>query len=190
MKIAGEYLISVPVDQTWSLLCDLERLVHLIPGVEVVSAAGDDVLCKVQVGIGTFSGEFAGKARFRDLDESRHHLLLDARTLQAADTGIVAVVALQLLPIAGHTRVVADTNLDVTGELAETDDATLRHAWDRLLRRSFERVDLAFMGPQSDPSVRDTFLKYAAAGVASAARTILRITGWRPTKINPPQDPL
>ena len=189
MKISGEYLVSTSVDETWSAISDLERLVPSIPGVELVSGVGDDVLCKVRVGIGAFSGEFAGKARFQDLDEARHRAVIEARTIQAEDTGIVTVVVLQLHPVDGHTRITADTDLDIAGELAEVDPDAVRHAWDRLLRRSFERVDLKVVGGQGEPSVGDLFLKYAAAGVASAVKAILGLAAWRPRPVNPPQDP-
>ena len=71
MKITNEFTVSAPVERAWEVLTDLEQVVPLMPGAQLVGQEGDDYLGKVKVKVGPVTSEFSGKAHFVERDARR-----------------------------------------------------------------------------------------------------------------------
>ena len=48
MKIANQFDVSAPIERAWDVLCDLEQVIPLMPGAQLISHEGDDYLGKVK----------------------------------------------------------------------------------------------------------------------------------------------
>ncbi|HNA50320.1 MAG TPA: SRPBCC domain-containing protein, partial [Mycobacterium sp.] len=68
MKIANEFTVSVPIERAWEVLTDMEQVIPLMPGAQLVGHEGDDFLGKVKVKVGPVTSEFSGKAHFVERD--------------------------------------------------------------------------------------------------------------------------
>ncbi|CLQ33012.1 putative oxidoreductase [Mycobacterium tuberculosis] len=68
MKIANEFTVSAPIEQAWSRLCDLEQMIPLMPGAQLIGHEGDEYLGKVKVKVGPVTSEFSGKVHFVEQD--------------------------------------------------------------------------------------------------------------------------
>ena len=79
MKIANEFTVSAPIDQAWDVLTDLEQVIPLMPGAQLVGREGDDFLGKVKVKVGPVTSEFSGKAHFIERDATSTGRVIDAR---------------------------------------------------------------------------------------------------------------
>jgi carbon monoxide dehydrogenase subunit G len=44
MKIANEFTVNVPIAQAWAVLSDMEQVVPLMPGAQLMGREGDDYL--------------------------------------------------------------------------------------------------------------------------------------------------
>ncbi|MDQ2635960.1 MAG: SRPBCC family protein, partial [Actinomycetota bacterium] len=120
MKIANEFTVSVPVEDAWRLLTDLEQVIPLMPGAQMTGREGDDVLGKVKVKVGPVTSEFSGKVRFVEQNSDEHRAVIDAKGKEARGTGnAAATVIAQLHDEGDHTRVTVDTDLKVVGKLAQ-----------------------------------------------------------------------
>ena len=42
MKIANEFTVSVPIAQAWAVLSDMEQVVPLMPGAQLMGREGED----------------------------------------------------------------------------------------------------------------------------------------------------
>ena len=142
MKIANEFTISAPIDHAWDVLTDLEQVVPLMPGAQLIGHEGDDFLGKVKVKVGPVVSEFSGKARFVEQDRENYRAVIDARGREARGTGnAAATVTAQLHPAGEGTRVTVDTDLKIVGKLAQFGSGMLQQVSEKLLGQFVESLE-------------------------------------------------
>ncbi|MGE0216211.1 SRPBCC family protein [Mycolicibacterium sp.] len=153
MKIANEFTVSVPVEQAWEVLTDMEQVVPLMPGAQLVGREGEDYLGKVKVKVGPVTSEFSGKAHFVERDDAAHRALIDGRGKEARGTGnAAAVVTLQLHEAGEHTRVTVDTDLKIVGKLAQFGSGMLEQVSEKLLGQFVDSLEAKLAAGESEPS--------------------------------------
>jgi carbon monoxide dehydrogenase subunit G len=142
MKIANEFTVSVPIDEAWAVLTDMEQVIPLMPGAQLVGHEGEEYLGKVKVKVGPVTSEFNGKAHFVERDETEHRALIDGRGKEARGTGnAAATVTLQLHEAGDHTRVTVDTDLKVVGKLAQFGSSMLQQVSEKLLGQFVDALE-------------------------------------------------
>lgn len=176
MKIDNEFTVSVPIDQAWAVLTDMEQVVPLMPGAQLVGHEGDDYLGKVKVKVGPVNSEFTGKAHFLERDEAQHRALIDGRGKEARGTGnAAAVVTLQLHEAGDHTRVTVETDLKIVGKLAQFGSSMLQQVSEKLLGQFVDALETKLAGGEEPaapaaPETPESGTPGPAAPVSTAAR--------------------
>ncbi|MFN8032870.1 MAG: SRPBCC family protein [Mycobacterium sp.] len=175
MKIANEFTVSVPIDKAWAVLTDMEQVVPLMPGAQLVGHEGDDYLGKVKVKVGPVTSEFSGKARFIERDDAAHRALIDGRGKEARGTGnAAATVTLQLHEAGEHTRVTVDTDLKIVGKLAQFGSSMLQQVSEKLLGQFVDALE-AKLAESKAPAGAETVAAAPATAAAPAAETAPRL---------------
>ncbi|OBF31488.1 membrane oxidoreductase [Mycobacterium sp. ACS1612] len=142
MKIENEFTVSVPIEDAWDVLTDLEQVIPLMPGAQMTGRDGDDVLGKVKVKVGPVTSEFSGKVHFVEQDREQHRAVIDGKGKEARGTGNAAAsVTAQLHDEGDHTRVTVDTDLKVVGKLAQFGSGMLQQVSEKLLRQFVESLE-------------------------------------------------
>ena len=155
MKIANEFTVSVPIEDAWNVLTDLEQVIPLMPGAQMTGRDGDDVLGKVKVKVGPVTSEFSGKVHFVEQDSGAHRAVIDVKGKEARGTGnAAATVTAQLHDAGDHTRVTVDTDLKVVGKLAQFGSSMLQQVSEKLLGQFVESLEakLAADSAPADPA--------------------------------------
>ena len=174
MKIANEFTIGASIDQAWEVLTDLEQVVPLMPGAQLVGREGDDFLGKVKVKVGSVTSEFTGKANFVEQDRQHYRAVIEGRGKEARGTGnAAATVVTQLHPAGDGTRVTVDTDLKIVGKLAQFGSGMLQQVSEKLLAQFVESLEgkLAAPGPAPGPDAATPLVTTApdmAAEMAAA----------------------
>ncbi len=169
MKIANEFTVSVPIERAWEVLTDMEQVIPLMPGAQLVGHEGEDYLGKVKVKVGPVTSEFSGKAHFVERDEATHRALIDGRGKEARGTGnAAATVTLQLHESGDHTRVTVDTDLKIVGKLAQFGSGMLQQVSEKLLGQFVDALE-AKLAEGNAPAAAAEPAAAAAAPVAAAA---------------------
>jgi carbon monoxide dehydrogenase subunit G len=156
MKIVNEFTVSVPVEEAWDVLTDLEQVIPLMPGATMTGRDGDDVLGKVKVKVGPVTSEFSGKVRFVEQDRDKHRAVIDGRGKESRGTGnAAATVTAQLFEAGEHTRVNVDTDLKIVGKLAQFGSGMLQQVSEKLLGQFIDSLEakLANRQPSSEATV-------------------------------------
>ena len=170
MKIANEFTVSVPVDKAWALLIDMEQVIPLMPGAQLVGHEGEEYLGKVKVKVGPVTSEFNGKAHFVERDETEHRALIDGRGKEARGTGnAAATVTLQLHEAGDHTRVTVDTDLKVVGKLAQFGSSMLQQVSEKLLGQFVDALEAKLAEAKAPVAAETVAAPSAAAPAAEAA---------------------
>ncbi|WP_202592725.1 SRPBCC family protein [Mycobacterium tuberculosis] len=156
MKIANEFTVSAPIEQAWSRLCDLEQMIPLMPGAQLIGHEGDEYLGKVKVKFGPVTSEFSGKVHFVEQDRNQHRAVFDAKGKEARGTGnAAATVAAQLHEVGERTRVTVDTDLKIVGKLAQFGSGMLQQVSEKLLGQFVDSLE-AELAAQSSESPQGT----------------------------------
>ena len=142
MKIANQFSVSAPIEQAWDVLCDLEQVIPLMPGAQLVGHEGDDYLGKVKVKVGPVTSEFTGKVRFVEQDRDQHRAVIDGKGKESRGTGnAAATVTAQLHDDGDRTHVTVDTDLKIVGKLAQFGSGMLQQVSEKLLGQFVESFE-------------------------------------------------
>ncbi|ART72617.1 membrane oxidoreductase [Mycobacterium dioxanotrophicus] len=149
MNIANEFTVSVPIEDAWDLLTDLDQVVPLMPGAQLTGQDGDDVLGKVKVKVGPVTSEFSGKVRFVEQNRDEHRAVIDAKGKEARGTGNAAATVTARLHDAGQTtRVTVDTDLKIVGKLAQFGSGMLQQVSEKLLGQFVDSLEAKLAADQ------------------------------------------
>lgn len=153
MKIANEFTVSVPIEDAWRVLTDLEQVIPLMPGAQMTGRDGDDVLGKVKVKVGPVTSEFSGKVHLVEQNRDEHRAVIDGKGKEARGTGnATATVTAQLHDAGDHTRVTVDTDLKVVGKLAQFGSVVLQQVSEKLLGQFAESLEAKLAADNAPPA--------------------------------------
>jgi carbon monoxide dehydrogenase subunit G len=120
VKIEDEFRVDVPVDEAWKVLLDVERIAPCMPGAQLQEIEGDEYRGIVKVKVGPITAQYKGAARIVETDETAHKLVLQADGRDTRGQGNAsAKVTATLTADGGGTLVHIDTDLNITGKVAQ-----------------------------------------------------------------------
>jgi carbon monoxide dehydrogenase subunit G len=178
MKIANEFTISVPIEQAWDVLSDLEQVVPLMPGAQLTGRDGDDYLGKVKVKVGPVISEFSGKANFVERDEEHHRAVIDGKGREARGSGnAAATVTTQLYADGDRTRVAVDTDLKIVGKLAQFGSGMLQQVSEKLLGEFVSNLEAKLAASSAPQSEQPPDRAAATAAAEPAPIDLIELAG-------------
>ncbi len=121
MRLRNEFEVGVPVDRTWATLLDVPRVARALPGATIdPRAEGGAWRGAMKVKLGPVTTEYAGTARVQDADEDERVASYRVEGREARGQGsAAATITARVAPADGGTRVVVETELQVTGRQAQ-----------------------------------------------------------------------
>ncbi len=135
MQLKNQFEIDADLDQTWNLLTDLERIMPCMPGAALDGVDGDDFLGNVKIKVGPIGAHFRGTARFLQKDDATYSAVIsasgkDPKGQAAANAKLHA----WLEPVSPtRTRVLIDTDLDISGRMAQFGRGAIADVSNRLI---------------------------------------------------------
>ncbi len=78
MELTNEFTVSVPVDEAWAVLTDLERIAPCMPGAQLQEVEGDEFRGIVKVKVGPITAQYKGAASFQERDDATHRAVIKA----------------------------------------------------------------------------------------------------------------
>lgn len=156
MKLQNEFTVNVPMERAWETLLDIERVAGFLPGAKIEPAGEDGVFHgSMKVKVGPMAVNYEGTARLASVDEQSRTAEIEVRAKEAKGQGTAAAtIRNQLFEESGGTRVVAETDLQVTGRQAQFGRGIMQDVAGRMLgdfARRFESY-LAEGGNGAAPS--------------------------------------
>ena len=120
-QLLNEFLVHRPIEQTWAVLTDVERIAPCLPGAQLQEIEGDTYRGVVKVKLGPISTQFKGQAHFVERDDASHRAVLKGEGRDTSGKGNAdALITAQLEAISPElTKCVVSTELRVTGKVAQ-----------------------------------------------------------------------
>ena len=120
MQITDTFHVDVPVEQAWDVLLDVERIAPCMPGAQLQEVEGDEYRGIVKVKVGPITAQYKGAARIIEADVETRRIVIKAEGRDTRGQGnAAATVTASLRPDATGTEVGIDTDLHVTGKVAQ-----------------------------------------------------------------------
>ena len=76
MELTNDFTVSVPVDQAWAVLTDVERIAPCMPGAELQEIEGDEYRGIVKVKVGPITAQYKGAAKIVEAEEAARRIVL------------------------------------------------------------------------------------------------------------------
>jgi len=161
MQITDQFRVDVPIDEAWRILLDVERIAPCMPGAQLQEVEGDEYRGIVKVKVGPITAQYKGIARIVEADETKHRMSIRAEGRDTRGQGNAAAnVTATLTPEGSGTTVAIDTDLQVTGKVAQFGRGVMADVSSKLLGQFVECLhstvlaegaEHAGVGPHADP---------------------------------------
>lgn len=120
-KLLNEFVVHRPIEETWAVLTDVERIAPCMPGAQLQEIEGDIYRGVVKVKLGAIATAFKGQAKFMERDDVNHKAVLHGEGRDTTGKGNAdAMITATLQAIdESQTKCVVETDLRVTGKVAQ-----------------------------------------------------------------------
>lgn len=175
MKFTNQFVVPEPIDGAWKLLADVPRIAPCLPGASVSQLSEDEYEGSIAVKVGPIKVGYTGIAKFLELDEQKHTMLLDGRGNESSGKGSAAAQIRVNLTDNGSGSTVVDvaTDLQVTGKVAQFGRSAMADIGERLIAQFAANLEAMVAGTGAPaagtPAAQHT--STAAAGANTATPT-------------------
>jgi carbon monoxide dehydrogenase subunit G len=156
MKLQNEFTVAVPVERVWETLLDIETVAGFLPGATIEPGGEEGTYHgAMKVKLGPMTVNYTGTARLADVDEAARTADIEVRAKEAKGQGTAAaVIRNTLVQQNGSTRVVAETDLQITGRQAQFGRGIMQDVAGRMLGQFAQRFEDYLL--EGDPAEAET----------------------------------
>ena len=188
MELNHHFTVNVPVAEAWKILTNVELIAPCLPGAQLQEVEGDTYRGVVKVKVGPIQAQFKGQASFLERNDVDHKAVLKG---EGRDTGgkgnASALITAQLTSIsATSTKVEVNTDLAITGKVAQFGRGAMADISDKLLAQFSENLNTLISEIPSDTASEPEVAEVAevAAPSASAEPVVRKIDAPEAAPIN------
>src|SRR3954454_7650484 len=151
MEINDSFRVDLPVDETWRVLMDIERIAPCLPGAQLQEIAGEEFRGVVKVKVGPITAQYKGAAYFESRDDATHVAVIKGSGRDTRGQGNAsATITMRLVPDGGGTAVSVETDLAITGKVAQFGRGVMADVSAKLLAQFVANLERDVL---SEPSV-------------------------------------
>jgi carbon monoxide dehydrogenase subunit G len=148
MKLEHNFRVGVPVGEAWSTLLDIERIAPCMPGAQLQEVHGDEYRGIVKVKVGPITAQYKGVARLTETDEPAGRLIITAEGRDTRGQGNAsATITARLSADGDGTQVAVETDLNVTGKVAQFGRGVMADVSHKLLGQFVDCLSTNILGP-------------------------------------------
>jgi carbon monoxide dehydrogenase subunit G len=142
MEFNNSFTVEKPIDEVWSTMMDLERVVPCVPGAKILERTGDKaVKAEVKIRLGSMSMNYSGPAEIVEQDDAAHRAVMNARAKEAGGQGNAdAKVSMQLTGAGDGTEVALHSQINVTGKAAQMGEGVIAAVTEGMIKEFSENL--------------------------------------------------
>jgi uncharacterized protein len=131
VELDHSFSTSKPIDETWSSILDLERLVPAVEGGRVVERTSpESVKAEIKVKMGAMSMTFTGSVTITAQDEAAHRAVMQVKSREAGGQGFANADVVFALSDGGGTL---HTAAQISGKAASMGEGVVYSVLDALI---------------------------------------------------------
>lgn len=164
MKIENEFRVNMPLEEAWAVLTDIPVIAPCMPGAKLTGSEDGVYAGTVKIKVGPVTADYSGTAEFLSKDDASHRAELSAKGKDSRGSGNAeALIVAQLVADGEGTKVSIDTDLKVSGKVAQFGKGVMVEVSQKLIGQFVACLEQKIEDMQG--AVVD---EVAAAGAASA----------------------
>jgi carbon monoxide dehydrogenase subunit G len=142
VEFDNSFSVEKPVDQVWSTMVDLERVIPAVPGASILEKTGDDaVKAEVKIKLGSMSMNYSGPAEVVEKDDAAHRAVMTAEAKEAGGQGNAdARVTMELSEQGDGTEVSLHSVINVTGKAAQMGEGVIAAVTEGMIKEFSENL--------------------------------------------------
>lgn len=170
MKLSNEFVVDAGIAKTWELLNDLERVAPCLPGAAITGRDGESFLGEVKIKVGPIGANLQGVARFLETDAAANRAVISMSGKDPkGGTATDATMHVRLEEVdSDHTRVLLDTDLEISGRMAQFGRGAIADVSNRLIGQFTDNLG-ALVAGEGSPTATTTSPRAATASQRPAA---------------------
>ena len=131
VELDHSFSTSKPIDETWSSILDLEKLVPAVEGGRVIERTGpESVKAEIKVKMGAMSMVFTGTVTITEQDEANHRAVMQVKSREAGGQGYANADVVFTLSDGGGTL---HTAAQIAGKAASMGEGVVYSVLDALI---------------------------------------------------------
>lgn len=161
MILHNEFTVASDLETVWAQILDVEGVADCVPGATIEEVEPPNVYKgAIRVRIGPMTVDYKGQATLIDVDDEAHSatILLKAREEKGQGSALATVKNRLEDAGGGTTRVVADTDLKITGPQAQFGKGVLEDVGSRVLEEFSRRLEERIMAEAGGAGARGAAL--------------------------------
>jgi len=189
-QLLNEFLVHRPIERTWVVLTDVERIAPCMPGAQLQEIEGDIYRGVVKVKLGPISTTFKGQAHFIERDDTGHRAVLKGEGRDTGGKGNAdALITAQLEAVSPElTKCIVSTELRVTGKVAQFGRGIMGDVSEKLMTQFAHNLN-TMLDAEGDEPAADESAAAAEPAAVPAAEPATEPTATEPTTVRTIQGP-
>jgi carbon monoxide dehydrogenase subunit G len=132
VELDHPFTMSKPIDETWTAILDLERLIPCVEGGSVLErTAPESAKAEIKVKMGAMSMKFTGTVSVVEQDAANHRAVMQVKSREAGGQGHANADVVFTLTEAGGT---VHTAAQITGKAASMGEGVVSTVLDALIK--------------------------------------------------------
>jgi hypothetical protein len=171
LKFTNEFVVAVSLERVWETLLDIESVAGFLPGATIEPSDEEGVYNgTMKVKVGPMSVNYKGTARLARTDEAEHvaEIAVEAVDTKGQGTATATISNRVVADDAGSTRVIAETNLSITGRQAQFGRGIMQDVAQRMLDDFAKRFEAHLLGTDGAGDATGTAAGAGAGGSQTA----------------------
>lgn len=162
-KIEERFAVQAPVERVWNYLIDPARVVHCLPGAELLERLDEQTfLGAIKVKVGPLSMSYKGQAKFTEINEQTHQVRMIGEAREVGGSGSTKVTMLSTVsPLAsGGSEVLVNAEIDLVGKIVQFGRGMIEEVSRQMFRQFSacvkEQLEVTETADASKPVERDS----------------------------------
>ncbi len=171
MQIANDFPISLPPDEAYSLLLDLDRVAPCMPGAELGDALDDGSRAvRVKVKLGPMRFTYEGSVRVAEQDRAARRALLIGTAKEARGQGTAeARITMAVTESGGGSTVSTSADVDLTGRAAQMGHGVVAAVSAQLLKQMSDNLEATIAAGDAAAEFGGSAAAWPGAGASGDA---------------------
>lgn len=168
--IVDNFRVAASIDTTWNTLLDIERIAPCMPGAQLQEIEGDEFRGIVKVKVGPITAQYKGAAKLVLVDADARVIKIDASGRDTRGQGNAsALITVTMADDNGGTVVNIDTELNVTGKVAQFGRGVMSEVSAKILKQFVENLERDVLTGEPSPAPAPAPAAASAAPAATEA---------------------
>ena len=153
MELSNDFEGSAPIEKVWEVINDVELIAPCLPGAQLEEGGNDEYKGFVKVKVGPITAQYKGVAKFVEVDDSNHRVVIrgEGRDTRGAGNAAADITA-SLESVPEGTRVNVVTDLKITGKVAQFGRGVMADISKKLMGQFADNLSELVLSEDSKPA--------------------------------------